>query len=94
MGKTLRKKHEKDKRKIMKYMIQFANHYGVFYFESFKLGKDWNIVRYSMALFSFSMMAKSCGALLGFKEDKDSVHKDKRMKFTAGVLFLAQVVCP
>jgi hypothetical protein len=61
MGTTLRKKHENDKRKIMKYVIQFANHYGVFYFESFELGKEWNILRYVMALFSFCLMAKSCG---------------------------------
>ena len=47
MGRTLRKKHENDKRKILKYIIQFANHYGVFYFESLELGKDWNALRYS-----------------------------------------------
>ena len=67
-GRTLTKQHSNQRRKLLKYTVQFPNHYFVFYFESFLLGNNWSLFQYVAAIFSFISLAKTSADFYGHKD--------------------------
>ena len=73
-------------------MIQFPNHYAIFFFEAFLLGNEWSLFQFCSALLSFVSLSKTCGDYAGHQDQKDEHHSktddtEKAQKNLAILLF-------